>query len=73
MKDYDELILDCIEDQICKFLAEMMHSALEDPTTVKLAKEVLKEIVYYREAPKADRDGLEGFGLLGKLLPRLWV
>jgi len=73
MKDYDELILDCIDDQICKFLAEMKHSALEDPTTVKLAKEVLKEICQYREISEYERKDLESFGLLGKLLLRLWV
>ena len=73
MKDYEIVILDCVEDQIKKFLRDLNASPLEDPAAVKLSEEVLKEIELYRSTPDIDRGNLEGFGLLGKLLPRLWV
>ena len=73
MKDYEMVILDTIQDQIQKFLAELARSPLEDPAAVKMCEEILKEISQYRETPEVNRKDLEGFGLLGKLLPRLWV
>jgi len=72
-KDYEMVILDCVEDQIKGFLNELTRSPLEDEVAIKLSEEVLKEIAQYRATPEVDRDNLEGFGLLGKLLPRLWV
>ena len=73
MKDYETIILDCIEDQIKGFLSELENSPLEDEVAEKLANEILKEIAQYRATPEVDRTQLEGFGLLGRLLPRLWV